>query len=488
MASLSVLWSVLGSLAVLQTLIPPHLRTLLETRVESLWNWICRRLNRHCIIEVHEDVANSFEVNRFYREVELYLSSLDRLQQTDYLRVQRSEDTNQFTFSLPPDETIEDTFKGAQVFWTHCVIREAESQQQVTWYNSRRRESSKERRSFSLKMSKTDRLRVMTEYFDHISNKATEIERRNSLRKLYTNDCDDWEEVDFKHPSSFDTLALAPDLKESIKADLKAFSEGEKFYHTVGRAWKRGYLLYGPPGTGKSSLIAAMANLLQYDIYDLELTSVTDNAELKKLLIRTTRKAIIVIEDIDCSLDLSDRAKKEPNSKNSPPGEVPQCKVTLSGLLNFTDGLWSCCGEERIFVFTTNHKDRLDPALLRSGRMDFHIFLSYCTFSAFKLLAANYLGVEEHELYENLEAAMGSNSNVTPAEVVELLLSHKETPDTALNQVMRAASRGSISRGSNEVSSEEKPEPLKKKLDKQKRRWFQRTTFLAQKRSKNEMF
>jgi ATP-dependent 26S proteasome regulatory subunit len=43
--------------------------------------------------------------------------------------------------------------------------------------------------------------------------------------------------------------------------------------------------------------------------------------------------------------------------------------VTLSGLLNFTDGLWSFCGEERIIVFTTNHVEGIDPSLLRPGRM-----------------------------------------------------------------------------------------------------------------------
>lgn len=33
--------------------------------------------------------------------------------------------------------------------------------------------------------------------------------------------------------------------------------------------WKRGYLLYGPPGTGKSSMMVAMASLLDYDVYDI---------------------------------------------------------------------------------------------------------------------------------------------------------------------------------------------------------------------------
>jgi chaperone BCS1 len=77
-------------------------------------------------------------------------------------------------------------------------------------------------------------------------------------------------------------------------------------------------------------MIAAMANFLDYDIYDLELTQVKNNTELRKLLIATTNKSIIVIEDIDCSLDLSDRKKKkkkpqkdgEEDEKPSEPGKA----------------------------------------------------------------------------------------------------------------------------------------------------------------------
>ncbi|KAL6187595.1 hypothetical protein ACLB2K_038993 [Fragaria x ananassa] len=106
-----------------------------------------------------------------------------------------------------------------------------------------------------------------------------------------------------------------------VLADLDMFLKRRELYKKVGKAWKRGYLLYGPPGTGKSSMIAAMANYLQFDIYDLNLSGIRDNSDLRRF--------------------------------------------TLSGLLNFIDGLWSSCGDERIVVFTTNHMEKLDPALLR---------------------------------------------------------------------------------------------------------------------------
>ena len=96
-------------------------------------------------------------------------------------------------------------------------------------------------------------------------------------------------------------------------------------------------------------------------------------------------------------------------------------QFTLSGLLNMIDGLWSSCGDERIIVFTTNHKDRIDPALLRPGRMDLHVQMSYCTMDGFKLLASNYLNIADHQLYREIEGLL-NDVEVTPAEIAEELL------------------------------------------------------------------
>ena len=104
-------------------------------------------------------------------------------------------------------------------------------------------------------------------------------------------------------------------------------------------------------------------------------------------------------------------------------------QVTLSGLLNFIDGLWSSCGDERIIVFTTNHKDKLDPALLRPGRMDVHIHMSYCTPCGFRQLASTYLGIKEHSLFGEIEEAI-QRTQVTPAEVAEQLLKSSDTETT----------------------------------------------------------
>ncbi|KAL3621441.1 hypothetical protein CASFOL_036353 [Castilleja foliolosa] len=128
----------------------------------------------------------------------------------------------------------------------------------------------------------------------------------------FDNDDDDdgnryWGSMNLDHPVTFDKLAMDPSLKLSVIEDLDRFLRRKEYYKKVGKAWKRGYLLYGPPGTGKSSLVAAMANYLRFDVYDLELSSIYSNSELRRTLLCTNNKSIIVIEDIDCSAQMHNR-------------------------------------------------------------------------------------------------------------------------------------------------------------------------------------
>jgi ATP-dependent 26S proteasome regulatory subunit len=108
--------------------------------------------------------------------------------------------------------------------------------------------------------------------------------------------------------------------------------------------------------------------------------------------------------------------------------------VTLSGLLNFVDGLWSTSGEERIIVFTTNNKERLDPALLRPGRMDMHIHMGYCTPESFRILASNYHSVRDHAMFPEIQRLM-KEVLITPAEVAEVLM-RNDGADAALQDLV----------------------------------------------------
>ncbi|XP_050216573.1 AAA-ATPase At4g25835-like [Mercurialis annua] len=429
MEILSQMWSLLGLLTVLQNILPAQLLSLVHSLYESFQDLI----SPYSYFDVPE--FNGYcgvDMNDLYRHVNLYLNSLNSSITARRLTLSRSKSSNSISFTLAPNQTLADSFNAHTLSWTHYVETVPDSLE--------------EKRSFTLKLPKRHHRALLPPYLQHVTSRAEEFERVSRERRLFTNNGNasyesGWVSVPFRHPSTFDTLALEPQLKRQITEDLRAFSKGKEFYQRVGRAWKRGYLLHGPPGSGKSSLIAAMANYLCYDVYDLELTKVTDNSELRALLIQTSNRCIIVIEDIDCSVDLTaDRVVKSRKrcQQQQASKEEDSGRVTLSGLLNFTDGLWSCCGEERIIVFTTNHRDNVDPALVRCGRMDVHVSLGTCGIYAFKALALNYLGIDSHSLFDLAESCIRSGGSLTPAQIGEILLRNRGNADVAMKEVVAA--------------------------------------------------
>ncbi|GLT44650.1 hypothetical protein SLA2020_185350 [Shorea laevis] len=352
--------------------------------------------------------------NELYDAAELYLPTKIG-PKTKRLRLGKIERQEKFAISLDNGEEVVDIFEGTQLKWRYKCDRKQ------THPNG----SVQEEKYFELSFRNKFKDQVVDVYLPHVLARAEQIKEETRVVKIYSFDPDRrcWTSTPLEHPATFDTVAMALELKKMIIDDLERFRSRRAFFKKVGKAWKRGYLLYGPPGTGKSSLIAAMANYLKFDIYDLELESIKSNSNLRKSLLSTTSRSILVIEDIDCGIEVQDR-KIQSESDNS--------KLTLSGILNLIDGLWSSCGDERIIVFTTNHKDRLDPALLRPGRMDEHINLSYCKVDEFRILASNYLDISnrDHPRFGEIESLIQS-TEVTPAEVAGKLM-RSEDADFAL--------------------------------------------------------
>ncbi|CAN0922669.1 AAA-ATPase At2g46620 [Linum grandiflorum] len=232
-----------------------------------------------------------------------------------------------------------------------------------------------------------------------------------------------------------ETVVMDGDLKSKVRSDLELFLKSKQYYHRLGRVWKRSYLLYGPSGTGKSSFVAAMARFLGFDIYEIDVSNVRNDSDLKTLLLQTTSRSVIVIEDLD---------RRLANSKDT---------TNLTGVLNFMDGIMSCCGEERVMVFTMSSKDGIDPAILRPGRIDVHVHFPLCDFPAFKSLASNYLGVKEHKLFPQVEEILQSGGeSLSPAEIGEIMISNRGSPSRALKSVITAL-QASTGRGSNSNAS-----------------------------------
>ncbi|KAK2993189.1 hypothetical protein RJ640_030813, partial [Escallonia rubra] len=410
------------------------IRTVLNEVRNMINHFIPKRLQEKIISKLegllgnltHEmtliiDEQSGLTTNQVYEASEIYLTtkitpSIQRL------KVSMAPRDKNFSVTINKGEKVIDTFEGIEVKWEMVCVE-----------NKRppKYDDASEHKSFELTFNKKDRDVVLTSYLPYVMEKSKAIKEQNNVVKLFGDRSDGRvsKSINFEHPSTFDTLAMDPILKKELIDDLDRFVKRKDYYKRVGKAWKRGYLLYGPPGTGKSSLIAAMANYLKFNVYDLELQSLRKNSDLRRLLISTENRSIIVIEDIDCSVELQTRQVVGDKDKEN----VGQ--LTLSGLLNFIDGLWSSCGDERIIVFTTNHKDKLDPALLRPGRMDMHIHMSYCTPPAFKFLASNYLGIDTHDTFGDIEKLI-SEVEVTPAEIAEELMKSEEA-DVSLGGVLK---------------------------------------------------
>ncbi|XP_026431418.1 AAA-ATPase At3g28540-like [Papaver somniferum] len=391
------------------------------------------RLTKHYAkISIDEYPADQLidQKNQSYTYTEAYLSTIG-IKSAMQLKAFTPKNSSSFLLTMVDYEmSITDEYYGTKFSWKLTSAKDFGKPRKHD------EEYKRPRRSLTLSFRKQDRLLVTDYYLNHVMEKGKEVLAKNQQRKLYTNHSrDDYEEelwghVVFNHPASFDTLAMDAAKKADIMDDLIAFSKAKDYYATTGKAWKRGYLLYGPPGTGKSSMIAAISKFMNYDIYDLELKAVKrGNSELRKLLLDTSDRSIIVIEDIDCNMALTNKRKtkkknesKEEKSRRKRLAEIyGDQEVTLSGLLNFIDGLWSSTGGERFIIFTTNHVEKLDPALIRRGRMDKHIEMSYCCFEGFKILAKNYLKIDDHPSFEKIRC-MIDEAKITPADVAENLM------------------------------------------------------------------
>ncbi|CAA7061457.1 unnamed protein product [Microthlaspi erraticum] len=413
--------------------------------------------------KIGTDRNGMFRYNELYSAFETYLSSKINPDASS-LRMTKDPNNKKVNLYLSPGEVVSEIYQGIKIEWSYV----ASVKKKTTVEDGVQYEDKFNSESFHLTFYKKHKDLVINSFVPYVESKAKVIMDESRILKMhsYAPSYGGWEPMNFEHPSTFDTMAMNSDLKRSVIEDLDRFIRRKDFYKRVGKAWKRGYLLYGPPGTGKTSLVAAMANYLKFDIYDLQLASVKGDADLRRLLLTVKNSSILLVEDIDCSVNL--RTESTPvlrpaiATRSGAVPKVPSTPLTLSGLLNCIDGLWSTCGNERIIIFTTNHKDKLDPALLRPGRMDMHIYMGHCGFEGFKILASNYLGLSQgeddpHCLYPEIKNLIDGEV-LTPAQVAEELMKTEDV-DAALEGLVGVLKR----KRSEPESRDDDDESMKKK-------------------------
>ncbi|KAG6853444.1 hypothetical protein C0991_004369 [Blastosporella zonata] len=269
------------------------------------------------------------------------------------------------------------------------------------------------------------------------AKKEYEAEAIHRIQIYFADSHGSWRWTDSRHKRPMGSIVLNPGVKEMLLNDTKDFLKSEKWYADRGIPFRRGYLLHGVPGSGKSSLIHAIAGQLMLDIYVVSLSaSWISDSTLTTLMGRVPARCILLLEDLDAAFVRSstrednnqEKEKKEGpeplNSNNNSGGNgirhgrnrrADQLSdvntLSLSGLLNALDGV--AAAEGRLLFATTNHLDRLDPALSRPGRMDVWIEFKNASKWQAEALFRNFFPTEE-DIDIDVEATSPTTSGSAP--------------------------------------------------------------------------
>ncbi|KAG6576155.1 mitochondrial chaperone BCS1-B [Phytophthora cinnamomi] len=280
---------------------------------------------------------------------------------------------------------------------------------------------------------------------------------------------------------TFDNLFF--EEKQQVLQLLDNFASRSGKFAIKGFPYKLGLLLHGPPGTGKTSLIKAIAQYTKRHVVTISLGKIKTNQQLLDALFDMKfavqgldspidmgfEDAVFVMEDIDCASSIvkaraseaTDTKSADAAASDKPPQSdddklvssmIKACledekkynmrndKLNLSGLLNVLDGVIDCPG--RIVIMTTNHPEKLDPALVRPGRVNKKLLLGYMGCTQIQQMIEYYCvaTLAESQVRRLGEAFELSSQTFTPAEIEELCAEHDDV-DAVLGGFERLAAR-----------------------------------------------
>ena len=235
---------------------------------------------------------------------------------------------------------------------------------------------------------------------------------------------------------TYDTIFLPTSIKQMVTTEMDKFICFEKVFKTNGIPYKKGFLFYGPPGTGKTSLVRALANMYDIPIYifDINNGSVNDG-NISQIMnsISGVGNRILLFEDIDSAFSNKEELKyqlknntntesqpidstKSKQSKNTETETITTLEnntdkkfLSYSALINSLDGVMTGLNGT-IVIMTTNYPERLGQSLIRPGRIDYIIELTFC---------------DRHQIIEMTKNIITKSYEIIKTEMVEAIKKSK---------------------------------------------------------------
>jgi hypothetical protein len=310
-------------------------------------------------------------------------------------------------------------------------------------------------------------IKTIKEYIENLTISYLSLLENCRKNKLYIytllkgvsekNKWDIWDEIHFSSTRSFSNIFFKE--KNDIIKKIDFFLNNKQWYYDKGIPYSLGIGTYGPPGTGKTSLIKSIANYTNRHIIVISLKMIKTKIQLNNIFfeefynsINKTNigfdKKIIVFEDIDCigNIVLNRNDRNDNNNKdidNVITNKIfekinekmcennEESPITLDDLLNLWDGIRETSG--RILIITSNHYDKLDPALVRPGRIDITLELSYVSHTIIKEMYKHFF---EEEIEENILQNIKEDF-YTPAEITNLYMNSNNNKDVFIDKILQ---------------------------------------------------
>ena len=251
--------------------------------------------------------------------------------------------------------------------------------------------------------------------FKEKKEKFAEISGDKIMKKKWTGYC--WTYDSAIPKRSFESIFLKKDYLNKIKDPITTFLNKDVYneYCKHGIPYKMNIMLHGPPGTGKTSFIHSIASECDANICILNINSELKEEAMIEAISQVNedeKRSILVLEDIDCIFN--DR-KTNDNLKNN---------ITMNGILNCLDGFNN--PEGLIVIMTTNFPEKLDDALMRSGRIDLDVEMTYLDKYQARNMFLSFF--DKEELFELMWVNIKKYS-VEPATLMQLLFNNRNIDD-----------------------------------------------------------